>query len=75
MKTFYHYVLTYRGASDEKGAFAEAVFEDVAFPKASTSFDELSAYVEMQADPAMQASVFDTIWSAYCLKYNTDEFE
>ena len=69
MKTFYHFVLTYRGASDEKGAFAEAVFEDMAFPKASISFDELSAYVEMQADDAMSTSVFDELWEAYRVKY------
>ena len=72
MKTFYHYVLTYRGASDEKGAFAEAVFEDVAFPKASESFEELSAYVEMQADEAMSTRVFDDIWEAYREKFDID---
>lgn len=69
MKPFYHFVLTYRGASDEKGAFAEAVFEDMAFPKTSISFDELSAYVEMQADDGMSTSVFDELWEAYRVKY------
>lgn len=72
MKTFYHFVLTYRGASDEKGAFAEAVFDDLAFPKASVSFDELSAYVEMQAHSAMQAHVFDAIWEEYREKFEID---
>jgi len=72
MKTFYHYVLTYRGASDEKGAFAEAVFEDVAFPKASESFEELSVYVEMQADESMSTRVFDDIWEAYREKFDID---
>lgn len=70
MKTFYHFVLTYRGASDEKGAFAEAVFEDLAFPQTSTNFDEISLYVEMQADATMSTAVFDAIWEDYRIKYN-----
>lgn len=69
MKTFYHFVLTYRGASDEKGIFAEAVFEDSAFPKASDSFDELSAYVEMQGDSNMSTNVFDELWEEYREKF------
>ena len=72
MKTFYHFVLTYRGASNDKGAFAEAVFDDLSFPKASKSFDELSAYVEMQADSDMSTSVFDAIWDDYREKYDLD---
>lgn len=71
-KSFYQYVLSYRGGdwSDSKARFAEAMFEDVAFPKNSTSFDELSAYIEMQADPYMTTSTFDELWDMYNTKYN-----
>jgi len=70
MKSFYHFVLTYRGARDEKGAFAEAVFNDLSFPKTSTDFHELSAYIEMQADSTMATHVFDEIWEEYKVKFD-----
>lgn len=70
MKTFYQFVLTYRGAHNEQGAFAEAVFHDLSFPKSSMDFHELSAYIEMQADSAMSTYVFDEIWEEYREKYD-----
>ena len=70
MKSFYHFVLTYRGAGDEKGYFAEAVFNDLMFPKAATDFDELSAYIEMQADADLSTYVFDELWEIYAMKYS-----
>ena len=70
MKTFYEFVLTYRGAANEKGYFAEAVFEDSLFPRRTLDFNELSQYVEMQADPNMKTSVFDEIWDEYSSKYS-----
>ena len=70
MKTFYEFVITYRGAANEKGDFAEAVFEDLLFPRGTKSFHELSQYVEMQVDPQMKTSVFDEIWDEYSTKYN-----
>lgn len=69
MKSFYHFVLTYRGASDEKGRFAEAVFNDPAFPKTAADFTELTAYIEMQAHEEMTTSVFDELWDLYATKY------
>ncbi len=69
MKSFYHFVLTYRGGSDEKGRFAEAVFNDSAFPKTATDFDELTAYIEMQAHEEMSTAVFDELWDLYATKY------
>lgn len=70
MKSFYHFVLTYRGANDETGAFAEAVFEDSMFPKNSKSFHELSSYIEMQAHSEMSTTTFDAIWTEYAVKYS-----
>ncbi len=69
MKTFYHHVLTHRGASNDKGTFAEAMFEDVGFPKTSHDFHELSDYIEMQAHEEMTTHVFDELWAEYAQKY------
>ena len=70
MKTFYEFVLTYRGAANEKGDFAEAVFEDSLFPRSSKDFHELSKYIEMQVDVHMKTSVFDDIWDECSSKYS-----
>ena len=70
MKTFYEFVLTYRGVANEKGNFAEAVFEDSLFPRSSKDFHELSQYVEMQVDVHMKTTVFDEIWDEYSSKYS-----
>jgi uncharacterized protein YozE (UPF0346 family) len=70
MKTFYEFVLTYRGAVNEKGYFAEAVFEDSLFPRRTSNFHELSQYVEMNADAYMKTSIFDEIWDEYATKYS-----
>lgn len=64
-RTFYHFVLTFRGGADDKAQFAEAVFHDHSFPKQSTDFDELSEYIELQQQPEMTADVFDAIWALY----------
>ena len=70
MKSFYHFVLTYRGANNEFGYFAEEVFEDSMFPRTSTSFSELSEYIEMQASSYMTTAVFDELWDVYTTKYS-----
>lgn len=70
MKSFYHFVLTYRGASNAYGYFAEEVFEDSMFPRMSSSFSELSEYIEMQASTYMTTSVFDELWDVYATKYS-----
>ena len=70
MKSFYQFVLTYRGAHSDEGLFAEEVFEDSLFPRSSTSFSELSDYVEMQASTYMTTTVFDVLWQEYATKYS-----
>nr|WP_106778878.1 YozE family protein [Lysinibacillus timonensis] len=71
-KSFYHFVLTFRGGnwSDQKSKFAEGAFEDHAFPKSSTSFEELSSYIETKADELLSTSAFDELWELYRLKYD-----
>lgn len=70
-KSFYLFVLTFRGGdwSDQKSRFAESMFHDHSFPKASTSFEELSSYIETQADEYLTTSAFDELWDIYRLKY------
>lgn len=70
-KTFYEYVLTHRGGDlkDSFTRFAEGVYEDNAFPKQSTSFEEITRYIEMHGDEDVTVSVFDTLWENYREKY------
>lgn len=69
-KSFYHYVLTYRGGewADNKVKFAESMFIDHGFPKQSEDFDELSNYIELQSDEYMTIQAFDELWDLYELK-------
>ncbi|AYC29450.1 YozE family protein [Paenisporosarcina cavernae] len=64
-KSFYQFVLTFRGAKTSEGVFAEAMFEDLSFPKQSRSFSEVSRYIEELADERLSASQFDALWSKY----------
>lgn len=70
-KTFYAYVMTYRGGDVEDAAthFAEAAFHDVQFPKQSTDYDEISSYIEMLSDATMNAETFDALWQSYEANY------
>ena len=72
-KSFYHYVLTFRGGewSDRKVRFAESMFVDHAFPKVSDDFDELSNYLELQSDEYLTIDAFDELWELYVLKYRS----
>lgn len=70
-KTFYAYVMTYRGGDVEDAAthFAEAAFQDAQFPKQATNYDEISSYIEMLSDEALNAQAFDVLWNSYETKY------
>ncbi len=67
IRTFYEYVMTYRGEQQrsEEGTFAEAAFRDPSFPKQSTSFEELSRYVEETEIEGLEAAVFDDLYQKY----------
>jgi len=66
-KSFYLYVLTFRGGdwSDAKVRFAEEMFNEHNFPKQSMDFDELSSYIESYATDNLKIEVFDELWSLY----------
>ncbi|MFD1018417.1 YozE family protein [Thalassobacillus hwangdonensis] len=67
MRSFYHYMMRYRGNKhkDEEKQLAEWMFEDHSFPKQSKSYDELSSYLEFNAPFTGALSVFDRIWDTY----------
>lgn len=71
VESFYLFILSYRGGDpdDQKSQFAERAYLDHSFPKASTSFEELSSYIETLADEQMTSQVFDELWDLYEMKY------
>ncbi|MFJ5769742.1 YozE family protein [Psychrobacillus sp. NPDC093180] len=66
-KSFYLFALKYRGGhkEDKKSRFAESMFQQHDFPKAETSFQALSEYIEELAHPELTASMFDELWEYY----------
>ncbi len=66
-ESFYLFVLTFRGGDweDPKTRFAESAFLDHGFPKTSTSFDELSSYIETIVHEHMTTNAFDELWEIY----------
>lgn len=67
--SFYLYVLTFRGALDDYGVFAEEAFNDHAFPKQEIDFEKISSYIEELANDALNAGTFDRLWAMYEEKY------
>lgn len=66
-QSFYLFALKFRGGQkeDEKAKFANSMFDHHDFPKAETSFNKISLYIEELADPNMPATIFDEIWEYY----------
>ncbi|MDR2465457.1 MAG: YozE family protein [Streptococcaceae bacterium] len=68
-RSFYHYLLTERHhhPKNEIQHLANLVFEDIAFPKHSEDYDELSSYLEM-VDYVENMRIFDKAWESYLEK-------
>lgn len=66
-KTFYQYVMTYRskGSDPSYRDFAEHLYHDGGFPKHSTSYDEISQYLETNSPTLDAIAVFDELWRVY----------
>lgn len=66
-KSFYQFALSFRGGgkNDDQAVFAEAMFEDLSFPKEDEQYDSLSRYVEERADEEMRSVVFDDLYALY----------
>ncbi|GEN30557.1 uncharacterized protein YozE (UPF0346 family) [Cerasibacillus quisquiliarum] len=67
MRTFYQFIMSYRGklVDDDESRLAEWIFNEHQFPKYSTSYDEISRYLEMNSPFINALSVFDTLWDVY----------
>ncbi|MCC5889272.1 MAG: YozE family protein [Alkalibacterium sp.] len=66
-RSFYHYVKTIRDPykKDEVTLFANSVDKDGSFPKQSEDYDEISRYLEIDADYVDSMSVFDEVFQNY----------
>lgn len=67
MKTFYQYILTFRGKKkpDEKSKLADVIFYDHDFPKFSNDYNEISNYLEWNSPFPNALTIFDEIWEKY----------
>ncbi|MCT2535051.1 YozE family protein [Aquibacillus koreensis] len=72
MRSFYHYMMTYRGAKKptNESRLADWMFDDHDFPKHSTSYDEISGYLEWNVPFAEAVQVFDRLWEEYITNEN-----
>ncbi|UBH07577.1 YozE family protein [Macrococcus armenti] len=63
--SFYHFILNERGAKNEYSIFAEAVFNDLMFPKYTSDFHVISTYIEEYGSGDMSLSIFDQLYEKY----------
>ncbi|AHA10753.1 MULTISPECIES: YozE family protein [Bacillus] len=65
-KTFYHYMMKHRAAlfRNEISDLAEAMYDDLSFPKQSEDYDEISSYLELSG-MLESMSIFDEAWDLY----------
>ncbi|MGG3737066.1 YozE family protein [Aeribacillus pallidus] len=66
-KSFYHFLMKFRDSNptDELAVFANHVYKDHSFPKQSSSYDEVSRYLELNGDYLPSMTVFDQAWEIY----------
>ncbi|WP_178196393.1 YozE family protein [Ligilactobacillus sp. Marseille-Q7487] len=69
-QSFYQYLMTQRdpNAIDEIAQFANNAFYDQSFPKQASEYEEVSAYLELNAGYLPSMSVFDDAWHNYLEK-------
>lgn len=66
-RSFYHFVKTLADPykKDDVTLFANAVSRDGTFPKQSEDYDELSDYLELNADYVESMTLFDEVFQEY----------
>lgn len=66
-KSFYHFLMKYRtnAPKDAISTFANAAYDDLAFPKNSEDYDEISSYLELNGHYLESMAVFDEAWEIY----------
>ncbi|SFF61070.1 Uncharacterized protein YozE, UPF0346 family [Halobacillus alkaliphilus] len=70
MRSFYHYMMRYRGnpiENDEK-KLADWMFQDHSFPKQAKTYDEISRYLEWNIPFPSALSVFDRLYDTYLIE-------
>lgn len=67
MRSFYHFMMTFRGKRipDDESRLADWMFDDHDFPKQSKSYDEISEYLEFHSPFTSALSLFDQLWDTY----------
>lgn len=70
MRSFYHFMMTFRGKvnPDDESQLADWMFSDHNFPKQSKSYQEISNYLEWNTPFVTALSVFDHLWEKYELE-------
>ncbi|KEK24042.1 YozE family protein [Bacillus gaemokensis] len=65
-KSFYHYMMKHRASliKNEVSDLAEAMYDDLSFPKQSEDYDEISSYLELSG-LLESMSIFDEAWELY----------
>lgn len=71
-QSFYQFLMTERNpdGADEVAQFANNAFFDQTFPKQSQDFDEISHYLEENANYLQSMTTFDDAWQLYLNKMN-----
>lgn len=66
-RSFYHYVLKYRGdlVNKKYKLFANEVYDDLTFPKHSEEYHEISSYIELNSFSINAIQIFDELWEKY----------
>ncbi|MGO2083571.1 YozE family protein [Vagococcus sp.] len=66
-RSFYHYVQIFRDTKlrTEETKLAEAIFEDLQFPKQSEDYEEVSNYLETNTYYISDMTLFDELWETY----------
>jgi len=66
-KSFYHYLLKYRNPSPRNPIeqFANDAYHDHSFPSRSTSYDEISRYLELNGHYLSNMTIFDQVWELF----------
>lgn len=71
-ESFYQFLMTQRNPNqpNEIEQFANDAFFDMAFPKHSQDFDEISHYLEENVNYLYSMTIFDDAWQLYLAKMN-----
>ncbi|WP_066193328.1 MULTISPECIES: YozE family protein [Gracilibacillus] len=67
MKSFYHFMMRYRGNKqlDDARKLADWMFYESGFPKHSKDYHEISEFMEWHAPFPSAVATFDQLWNEY----------